>query len=136
VSGFGPLVIGEKQWKKEQDEEAKGTSAFGPAVLGEPGDDKPGITNEPGPDNPLVEETQAPKPAPKEKESFSVRAVREALADDPVHATIDRMTRAEMFRPEGPRKSALTEILRAEKRRPDPRPEVTEMLTDAIQELE
>jgi hypothetical protein len=62
--------------------------------------------------------------------------VREQLSEDPVPAVIDRIIKAEMFRPDGPRKSALMECLRAEKRREAPREEVVEMLTGAIKELE
>lgn len=127
---FGPAIIGQEQFDKEKKASDSGADTFGPAVL----DAHPKGANIPGPA--VGGLRPAEKVLNEEGESFSVKAVREALAENPVTATIDRLTKAEMFRPEGPRKSSLTEILRAEKRREKPRPEVVDMLTGSIKDLE
>ncbi len=129
---FGPAVIGQEQFDKEKAISEKGGDVFGPSVL----DSHPKGANVHGPAVGGVPPTAAEKVLNEKGEAFSVKAVRAALADDPIASTIDRMVRAEMFRPEGPRKSALTECLRAEKRRENPRAEVVDMLKGAIQELE
>jgi len=135
MSHFGPLIIGQAQFDKEQEELKSGAHIFGPAILEHPKKGEKGNVMA-GHEPELEVYDEAPHPPAEEVESFSVRAVREALADNPVPSVVDRMVRAEMFRPEGPRKSALTECLRAEKRRDDPRPEVVDMLKDTIKELE
>jgi hypothetical protein len=132
MSYFGPAVIGEEQFKKEQELLKSDAHIFGPSVL-DP-HPRPIGANIAGPA--VTGSTAAPKVVNEAGESFSVAAVRKGLADDPVAATIDRYVKAEMFRPEGPRKSALNECLRAEKRREKPRAEVVDMLKDAIKELE
>jgi hypothetical protein len=132
MSYFGPSIIGKKQFEKEQAEEKSGANIFGPSIIGP----DPIGANIPGPAVGGVPATAAEKVVNEKGEAFSVKAVRDALADDPIASTIDRMVKAEMFRPEGPRKSALTECLRAEKRREKPRVEVVDMLKGAIKELE
>jgi len=132
MSYFGPAVIGEEQFKKEQEELKSHAHVFGPSVL-DPHPHPIGA-NIAGPA--VTGDTAAEKVVNEDGESFSVASVRKGLADDPVTATIDRYVKAEMFRPEGPRKSSLTECLRAEKRRENPRAEVVDMLKDAIKELE
>jgi len=129
---FGPAVIGQKQFDKEKAESESGKDVFGPLIT----DGHPVGANIPGPLVGGVPATAAAKVVDEKGESFSVKAVRDALADEPVPTVIDRYVKAEMFRPEGPRKSALTECLRAEKRREKPRAEVVDMLKDAIKELE
>ena len=134
MSHFGPAIIGAKKFAAEQEDLKSGKHLYGPSVLGSHKKvEKKNVVDEPA--KVLVDDA-TPEPAKVDRESFSVRAVRDSLAENPVPAVIDRMVTAEMFRPDGPRKSALTECLRAEKRRENPRAEVVDMLTDAIKELE
>lgn len=78
---------------------------------------------------------QEEEPEPEVHDSLSVSRIREEVRGECVPATIDRLMRAEFFRPDGARKSVL-EILRSkEAGREDPRDEVLTALETKLAEL-
>lgn len=105
TTGYGPRVIGEAEFKRQQEAEKKKTNIYGPKVTGE----QPGATE-------TVDATKA----------MSVKDLTAALeanpqlvdeflkvekANDPPRVTALRaMQKAEMERPGGPRQAVLDEI--------------------------
>ena len=111
---FGRGVIGDEQYKKEQEAVAEGSSVFGPGVLGlqaEPVNKAgPGVTGQAGQD---ADTPPAGKPVP----SLSIKELEAALEENP--ALVDTLLNAELARPDGARKGALDALELAEIDRPD-----------------
>jgi hypothetical protein len=109
---FGKGVIGEEQYKKEQEAVAEGASVFGPGVLGLHADP----VNKPGPG---VTGTSDAEPAagPPEVVSLSIKELEDALEANA--ALVDKFLNAELARPGGVRKGALDALEVAESLRPE-----------------
>jgi hypothetical protein len=105
---FGPRVIGEEQFQKEQQAEEvarKAAYAYGPRVTGE----APAETAE----------RPVKKPAGP-AHVLSVKELEKALKANPSEKLLDELIAAEFARPEGqPRKGALRLLLQAEQDRGD-----------------
>lgn len=123
---FGPKVIGQEQFEKEKAVEASGSLTFGPKVLGTK---KPAAT-----ESAQTREVEATPPAEAD-DSVSVRELKDLLREHKGTATIDRLMTAEFMRPDGSRKTALSELLAAEERRDAPRAEVIEALKSKLEEV-
>lgn len=127
---FGPKVIGQEQFEKEKAVEASGSLMFGPKVLGKK---KPAATEPPpATTEPPVEPVEGPS---EPDDSVSVRELKDLLREHKGTATIDRLMTAEFVRPDGSRKTALSELLAAEERRDAPRAEVIEALKSKLEEV-
>ena len=118
---FGPAVIGEEAFKKEQADVAKGVDYFGPAVVGpsEPQKFREGAGHQPA-----ARPALAPATPPKERPQLSLEKLEEALLDNPF--MLDGLIEAEFGRAEGPRKGAvrLLEKVELAKTENSQRPEV------------
>lgn len=127
---FGPAVIGEEAFAKEQEEVAKGIDYFGPAVVGDSEPQKPtaaqlreqpglaalhGIKTEQAPASVPAPQLPAPAPSspPADNPQLSVRKLEEALE---AGSSVDPLIELEFQRPEGPRKDALRLFVKFEKR--------------------
>ena len=110
---FGKGVIGEEQYKKEQEMVAEGASVFGPGVLGL----KAEAVNKPGPGVTGQQVDAGTEPKPVELPRLSVKELEAALEENP--ALVDTFLEAEFARPDGVRKGALEAIEIAESLRPE-----------------
>ena len=132
---FGPAIIGEEEFKRQQEEREKAAHIFGPAVTGKhPYKDPPKEAEE-------AEEKEAeptseqdpPKEAVPTLDGLTVAQVRSALAGN--DAMVDPLLEVELAK-DAPRKSALKSILEAEmSREPNPRPEVVAQIEAKLAEL-
>lgn len=134
---FGPGIIGQEEYDKEQNWRAKGANVFGTAVIGPSEPQKP--TPEQLRQQPdlarlhgMETETPASPVAPTKQPQLSLDKLREALQDNPY--IIDGAIEAEFTRAEGPRKGALRMILTEEQKKAEPRPEVVARLKVALGE--
>jgi hypothetical protein len=109
---WGRGVIGEEQYKKEQEAVAEGSSVFGPGVLGLRADAVnkagPGVTDQ----APEATESTADAAKSTEAPSLSIKELEAALEENP--ALVDTLLTAELARPGGPRKGALEALEVAE----------------------
>jgi hypothetical protein len=126
---WGKGVIGEEQYKKEQEAVAEGASVFGPGVLGLHADPVnkagPGVTGQAGQD--------AEPPKAPEVPRLSIKELEAALEENP--ALVDTFLEAELARPDGVRKGALEAIEIAESLRPEgSREEVLSKIAAALAE--
>jgi len=105
---FGRGVIGDEQYKKEQEAVAEGSSVFGPGVLGLQAEAVnkagPGVTGQAG--------QVAEPPKGPEVPRLSIKELEAALEENP--ALVDTFLEAELARPDGVRKGALEVIEIAE----------------------
>lgn len=119
---FGPAVIGEAAFKKEQEDVARGVDYFGPAVVGpsEPQKFREGAGHSPT----ARPAALVPPTPPKERPQLSLEKLEEALLDNPF--MLDGLIEAEFGRAEGPRKGAvrLLEKVELAKTENTQRPEV------------
>jgi len=136
---FGPGIIGQEAYEAEKEHVLEHKGMFGPAVLDPSPVEKAqrialeGQINEPGP---------AVVDAEGSAESYmlSVKEAKKILEANPLE--VDGFFRAELARPDGPRKSMLAALTAAENDRPGaqgdraPRAEVIEALEYALASLE
>ena len=141
---FGSAVIGEKAASEEREFIKSGQNTFGPAVLDSDHTsqkldigsksgrrlDRPGRKG-----NTAVPKAVKPKPINTADFMVGIRGLREHLlgkGDDPGNPMlVDEFMQAELVRPEGIRKTAISTLVEAEKKRPGgPRDEVLETLAD------
>ncbi|HYL22494.1 MAG TPA: hypothetical protein VEU74_12085 [Gemmatimonadales bacterium] len=129
---FGPAVIGQEAFEREQAERAKGADVFGPAVISDAGPSKPTpeqLRAQPGLAKLHGMEPKAPESKPAVAQ-LSVEKLKEALEDNPF--ILDGMIAAEFERPGGPRKPALRLLLKVEQAKAEPRPEVVARLSEPL----
>lgn len=132
---FGPAIIGEEEYAKEQAYRAKGAHQFGTAVTGPPEPQKPTeaqLREQPGLAalHGLPDPTSPSKPAP-DVVPVSLEKLEEILTANPY--TLDGMIDAEFRRPDV-RVGALRMFLKIESGRAEPRADVVTRLETALKE--
>lgn len=145
---FGSAVIGEEAAREEQEYIESGKAVFGPSVLDS--DHAPAKQNiseasgrkltRPGRKGNTTAPTAKAEPKPDLEEfMIGIRGLKRALLGDgdkegnPL--LVDEFMQAELIRPDGIRKTAVTTLIDAEKRRPSgPRVEVMAVLDEWMEE--
>jgi hypothetical protein len=129
IGHFGPGVIGKKKAAEEAKTLKEQSHRYGPGIL-----DKDLLTRARNRARQLrepVETREAPPPADQEAQDhmLGIRGLTEALKANPM--LVDEFMHAELSRPDGIRKTAVTRLIDAEKKRPGgSRPEVLAVLGD------
>jgi hypothetical protein len=142
---FGPAIIGDAAYEAEKEYVLEHKGIFGPAVLDPHASQVAeaqqlaveGSHNEPGP---AVADADTETEPAEDAYMVSVKDGKKILAANPLE--VDNFFRAELARPDGPRKSMLNALIDAENDRPGaqgdktPRPEVIDALGHALASLE
>lgn len=121
---YGPGFIGQKAFDKAVKDWKAGEGKYGPGL-------RKGTKFGPG----VGPQTEEPAPAaPADSAALSVRELSGLLNEDA--GLTDQLLEAELARAEGPRKSALREIAKAERGRDEPDDALLDRIEANLEELE
>lgn len=127
---YGPAVLGKEEYERQLAEHTASAGIYGPAFTDE-AKYGPAVTD--GPGDATTPGFLGDRP-PKEATGLSVKKLKEILAADP--GLNVQILETELVRAEGPRKSALREVAKAERLKESSNQGVLDRVTAILEGLE